>query len=155
MQFQEMEYPRRKNFIRNLNILLDSNLVPAPDKQLSARFCSPNPILQRRHSNFPNSETHDLTHPIKLQGVSYARTVHSSRNFEAERRMVQTAQGSRREKMKSMLSMENMRRHLMSSRKLSINQKHARAKEHRDSIKHPEYDIRMVSSSAQLTRDWH
>lgn len=38
MIFQELNYPRRKNFIKNLNILLEA----APSKSLTAKFLSNN-----------------------------------------------------------------------------------------------------------------
>ena len=37
LSFQEMEFPRRKNFMKNLNILLDSNPVSTPDQSLNFR----------------------------------------------------------------------------------------------------------------------
>ena len=81
-------------------------------------------------------------------------SVNSVRNLQAEQRMVQTAQSSKREKMKSMLSMQNIRKQLMNSRKITTAENHRRAKELKQfQSKNPEEDLRMVSS-AQLQRQY-
>lgn len=38
MTFQDLCYPRRKNFIKNLNILLDTAPVLSPEKSLGTKF---------------------------------------------------------------------------------------------------------------------
>lgn len=40
MAFQDLCYPRRKNFIKNLNILLDTAPVLSPEKSLGTKFLS-------------------------------------------------------------------------------------------------------------------
>lgn len=38
MIFQELNYPRRKNFIKNLNILLETTPITSPSKSLTAKI---------------------------------------------------------------------------------------------------------------------
>ncbi len=38
MAFQDLNYPRRKNFIKNLNILLENSPILSPEKSLAAKL---------------------------------------------------------------------------------------------------------------------
>lgn len=46
MAFQDLIYPRRKNFIKNLNILLDTSPVLSPEKAIAAKIINRNFNLQ-------------------------------------------------------------------------------------------------------------
>ena len=90
LPFQEMEFPRRKSFIKNLNILLDSNPIAAPDKSLNLRaYTTQNnrQSIQRKNShhviNAPRVET---ANPMKRKFNSISehfKSVGSIKNLQA------------------------------------------------------------------------
>ena len=150
-----MEFPRRKNFIKNLNILLSGNPISTPDKTFTFRTSTSHNSrtdLQRRNShNLINAQRVATANPMKrkINNISeHFRSISSARNLEAEKRMGQSLNMAKREKMKSMLSVQNIRKQLSSSRKASTSQTYRMNKER---AANPEYDLRMVSS-VQMTR---